>query len=427
MQFGGTIQFTVSGTGWPGAAGGVEFRSEPPVSLPFSLTLDLNDGTAPIIYNSVLITGAIHRLVLYPAGDSRINPAQGAFGVPNYANGNITNRVIRLKVSDYSLITLFSVSAIQLSKTQTFNVPFALMRRLATLIINPLGSYLTEFTSGLQNLQNLKSLTIGGNTFDPSSRYYGYFQPAFISPAITTLSLGATSTEYTSKSYSASNLTAINGTNFPLLNIFTASNLNGGDDNAFLEGAFPIEWTTLPLTQVTFTQTLWTKIPDRINQLSPLLQNLTVRNSNVLVDWPITMNNLVNLNTINLTASFMFTSNVPSYLSSNTNLKNLNYAQVFITARPAGDIDTCILNWYNFITANAAITGANSLPFRGMSFDFRSQNPTTAPAAVQLPSGTYQQPAGFVLGSSNGTPTSSMERIWVMVNQYGHSWLYRTV
>ena len=34
------------------------------------------------------------------------------------------------------------------------------------------------------------------------------------------------------------------------------------------------------------------------------------------------------------------------------------------------------------------------------------------------PTGTYQQPAGFILGSNNGLPSSPMEMVWVLVNQY---------
>lgn len=34
------------------------------------------------------------------------------------------------------------------------------------------------------------------------------------------------------------------------------------------------------------------------------------------------------------------------------------------------------------------------------------------------PSGTYQEPSGYVQGVSNGTPVSQMEKIWVLVNQY---------
>lgn len=34
------------------------------------------------------------------------------------------------------------------------------------------------------------------------------------------------------------------------------------------------------------------------------------------------------------------------------------------------------------------------------------------------PSGTYQEPSGYVQGVSNGTPASQLEKIWVLVNQY---------
>ena len=36
------------------------------------------------------------------------------------------------------------------------------------------------------------------------------------------------------------------------------------------------------------------------------------------------------------------------------------------------------------------------------------------------PTGTYQAPAGFVLGSADGTPTSALEQVYVLVNNY--SW-----
>lgn len=34
------------------------------------------------------------------------------------------------------------------------------------------------------------------------------------------------------------------------------------------------------------------------------------------------------------------------------------------------------------------------------------------------PSGTYQAPAGFVLGSSDGSPASAKEQAYVLVNNY---------
>ena len=34
------------------------------------------------------------------------------------------------------------------------------------------------------------------------------------------------------------------------------------------------------------------------------------------------------------------------------------------------------------------------------------------------PSGTYEAPTGYIQGSANGTPTSPMQAIYVLVNQY---------
>ena len=41
------------------------------------------------------------------------------------------------------------------------------------------------------------------------------------------------------------------------------------------------------------------------------------------------------------------------------------------------------------------------------------------------PSGTYQAPSGFVKGVNNGNPTTPMEKIYVMQNNYAHSWNIR--
>ena len=82
-------------------------------------------------------------------------------------------------------------------------------------------------------------------------------------------------------------------------------------------------------------------------------------------------------------------------------------------------VDTWVDNWYTFITTNAAMTGANTLPFRGMNHNITS---TTIGDGTASPAGTYQQPTGYIQGVNNGTPASPKEKIWVMVNQYGHNW-----
>lgn len=39
------------------------------------------------------------------------------------------------------------------------------------------------------------------------------------------------------------------------------------------------------------------------------------------------------------------------------------------------------------------------------------------------PSGVYQAPEGFVKGVSNGNPTTPMEKVYVLTNNYGQTWV----
>lgn len=75
--------------------------------------------------------------------------------------------------------------------------------------------------------------------------------------------------------------------------------------------------------------------------------------------------------------------------------------------------DGFIDNFYTFTITNAAMTGASSLPFRGFTL--------LMSAGTAVPLGIYQQPAGYVAGSNNGSPASPQEKIWVLVNQYAHT------
>lgn len=44
------------------------------------------------------------------------------------------------------------------------------------------------------------------------------------------------------------------------------------------------------------------------------------------------------------------------------------------------------------------------------------------PTENQRPSGTEQAPEGFVKGSSNGSPATPMEKIYVLKNNYAQRW-----
>lgn len=77
-----------------------------------------------------------------------------------------------------------------------------------------------------------------------------------------------------------------------------------------------------------------------------------------------------------------------------------------------------ISDFFGFIVQNASMATGNT-KFRQMTV---SINNTLDPNNDI--SGTYQQPAGYVQGSNNGNPATPLEKVWVLVNQYQHTWNY---
>ena len=73
-------------------------------------------------------------------------------------------------------------------------------------------------------------------------------------------------------------------------------------------------------------------------------------------------------------------------------------------------IDLFINTLYDVVKNTADITGGSG-PFREMIIRCTAANDTS-------PTGIFQEPAGYIQGSNNGTPASPKEKIWVIVNQY---------
>jgi hypothetical protein len=100
--------------------------------------------------------------------------------------------------------------------------------------------------------------------------------------------------------------------------------------------------------------------------------------------------------------------------SSLTDLKTLHFSSVYETITRVNQFINSI---YTFITINATIS--NSSPnFRNMEIVIQGTN--------AIPDGTYQQPTGYIQGSNNGSPSSPLEKIWVITNQYGSTILYNS-
>lgn len=119
---------------------------------------------------------------------------------------------------------------------------------------------------------------------------------------------------------------------------------------------------------------------------------------------------LKNLTVITPNGSGSITATIPSNAYLCTAWKTYNPVGCY---RTVALTDSFVDNFYTFITTNAAMTGSSFLPFRGFSLIMTS--------STAVPTGIYQQPSGFVLGSSNGSPASQQEKLWVLVNQYANS------
>lgn len=420
FSYSGDMRFYIKGTQFPvlGQAStnaGLGFLA--PSTSPFTISIDYSDGAGYTTYASAIV-GGFQRVQLFDYNGTNVNPTVGAYAGKTFTSVN--DRLIRVKCSNWSLITQFAYNNIPFSKQQVFGPPYNLMTALTTISSNfsltqATYGFVTELSSGLFNLKNLTSFGISLGIFDPSSRYYGMIQNDFLNKNLNILGFDAYG--FPGKTFAQTNISAITGTSLPNL---TQLSIGGNgiyyfDDNSG-DGPFPIQWTTLSgLIRFNIDGARWTKIPDRVNQLSPTLQFLTMSGTSTITDWPADMSNLVNLAGLTYNAANNFTNSVPSYIAALTKLKNVTFNNIALSTRPAGFINTLIDNWYSIIVANAPMTGANSLPFRGMAMNFSS-------TSGQVPTGTYQAPSGFVLGSSNGTPANAQEKVYVMQVQYGHTW-----
>lgn len=77
-----------------------------------------------------------------------------------------------------------------------------------------------------------------------------------------------------------------------------------------------------------------------------------------------------------------------------------------------------IMSW-SYITMSQTASDGNRNQFYKLTLDlYIAAAPTN-----KRPSGVYQAPEGFVKGVSNGNPTTPMEKVYVLTNNYGQTWI----
>lgn len=120
------------------------------------------------------------------------------------------------------------------------------------------------------------------------------------------------------------------------------------------------------------------------------------------------VNNTVN--SLQIDGQSLFPTTIPSWFTNLTNLTKLTLDNWDNQT----DTDTHVDNFYTHVDANCSKTNATGYLI-GLDYNLRTN---VARGFNLRPTGTYQQPTGYSAGTSNGTPASQMEKIWVLVHQY---------
>lgn len=130
---------------------------------------------------------------------------------------------------------------------------------------------------------------------------------------------------------------------------------------------------------------------------------------------------LQNLTTWSVIYQNNITLNLPEYLKEMNSLSTLS---IYNSLKSQDRADTFVNNFYEYMTGWSEVTMTNKLvngkrnQFYGLHVIMYVK---TYPYDYR-PSGTFQAPDGFVKGVNNGNPTTPMEKIYVMQNNYAHTW-----
>lgn len=139
-----------------------------------------------------------------------------------------------------------------------------------------------------------------------------------------------------------------------------------------------------------------------------------------VTNWGEGIGSLVNLKELLYHGCDRITSDLPLGLQNCWKIRTI-FAQRNFQNRNGQEqyhTDRHIDQYYNCINTYGDKVSTINDKFRDVLFEF-GERPD------KRPSGVYQQPDGFVLGTNNGNPISPMEKIWVLVKQY--KWKIRIV
>lgn len=123
------------------------------------------------------------------------------------------------------------------------------------------------------------------------------------------------------------------------------------------------------------------------------------------------------------TSNVVPVDNLPDWLYEIREFRtwNLEYRFIDTIGRADTFVNTFyekVMSWEHMTMSQTAVDG-NRNQFYKLTLDLY----TAATPTNKRPSGVYQAPEGFVKGVSNGNPTTPMEKVYVLTNNYGQTWV----
>ena len=395
LNYKSEFEFVFIGNQFPNS--GIQPELKMTFTSPVSVKVDFGNGVVNT-YNSILGV-----FLMSNPGNTGAAQSSGNYIYPDGLN---IERKIKLTISNPDALSYISFQLLTI-KEQVLFINFNLYKNLIGLAFRYLGGRILDIDASFLNLTSFVEYTSFGS-FSLVSKFYGAI-PDVVLAKNTLKRLSVGDAGFNGKTFAQSKLDQV-ATSFPDLEAFSIfltklTDTNGG------QGALPSNFVNLTkLREFTIDQGRYTKPPDILNYI-PALERINIVYSNYLTSFGDLSVMASRLKLLNFTYQNNLTTTLPVWMSAATSLKGFFMTDSLIgTTR----VNLWVDNWYAFIVASAAISGANTLPFRGMTHRISGTN--------AIPSGTYQQPSGYVAGVSNGTPVSQKEKVWVMVNQYGHNW-----
>lgn len=123
------------------------------------------------------------------------------------------------------------------------------------------------------------------------------------------------------------------------------------------------------------------------------------------------------------TSNVVPVDNLPDWLYEIREFRtwNLEYGFIDTIGRADTFVNTFyekVMSWEHMTMSQTAVDGNRNQFYKLILNLYIASIPTN-----KRPSGVYQAPEGFVKGVSNGNPTTPMEKVYVLTNNYGQTWV----